>query len=107
MRVGHYSKAILEFQKAIKIRPQGAQIYISLARAYRFSSNFEIAEKMIAQAEKLENGNPMIYKERGAIYESRSEMLRAIAAYERYLQISPNANDRQAIKSKISQLTQQ
>ena len=107
MKVGLYNKAILEFQGAIKMRPQGAQIYISLAKAYRFLNNFDIAEKMIKQAQQLENGNPMIYKEQGAIYESRGEIQRAITIYEKYLQISPNANDRQAIKSKILQLAQQ
>ena len=107
MNIGLYNKAILEFQRAIKIRPQGARIYISLAKAYRFANNFDVAEKMITQAERLENGNPMIYKEQGAIYESRGEIQRAIAVYEQYLQISPNANDRQAIRSKILQLAQQ
>ncbi len=107
MNVGLYKKAILEFQRAIKLRPQGAQIYVSLAKAYRFSNEFDVAEQMIKQAERLENGNPKVYKEQGAIYESRGEVQRAIAVYEQYLQISPNANDRQVIRSKISQLAQQ
>ena len=107
MNFGLYNKAILEFQRAIKIRPQGVQIYISLAKAYRFSNNFDVAEKMLMQAENLENGNPTIYKEQGAIYESRGEIRRAIAVYERYIQLSPNAHDKQTIKSKIAQLAQQ
>ena len=66
-----------------------------------------LLKKCLCKLEKLENGNPTIYKEQGAIYESRGEIQRAITIYEKYLQISPNANDRQAIKSKILQLAQQ
>ena len=103
-----YNKAILEFQRAIKISPQGGQIYISLAKAYRLSNSFDVAEKMITRAKNLEkDGNPNIYKEEGEIYEGKGEIQRAIGIYELYIQLFPNAHDKQAIRSKISQLSQQ
>ncbi len=107
MKTGHYAKAIAEYQRAIKIRPQGGQIYISLAQAYRLSNNFDVAEKMIAQAEKLSGANPLIYKEQGEIYEQKGQVQRAIAVYERYIQTAPNAYDKKIIESKILKLSQQ
>ena len=107
MKTGHYGKAIAELQKAIKISPQGGQIYILLARAYRLANNFDVAEQMIVQAEKLATGDPTIYREQGEIFESKGQVQQAIGAYNLYIQLSPNTYDRQAIESKILRLSRQ
>jgi tetratricopeptide (TPR) repeat protein len=104
LRKGHPGKAAQEFQKAVQLRPQGADVYIMLARAYRQSSSFQVAEKMLSIAAKLEDGNPEIYKEHGFLYQAMGENEKAASAYELYLSLAPNAPDALIIRNRINSL---
>jgi tetratricopeptide (TPR) repeat protein len=100
-----FQKCAEEYQIAIKLRPQGALLYIKLARCYRQSGSLDIAESMLNIASSQESGNPEIYKEQGAIYETRGDTRSAVAAYNKYLTLSPNAPDRREIESRVYQLS--
>lgn len=96
-----YQKCAEEYQKAIKLRPQGAVLYVKLARCYRQSGSADVAESMLNIAASQESGLPDIYKEQGAIFETKGDMRAAMAAYNKYLALSPNAPDRKEIENRI------
>ena len=60
-----YSKCADEYQLAIKLRPQGADLYVKMARCYRQGGSPDVAESMLNIAATQESGLPEIYKEQG------------------------------------------
>lgn len=101
-----YQKCAQEYQQAIKLRPQGAELYIKMARCYRLGGSPDVAESMLNIAATQESGNPELYKEQGAVFEQRGDLRAAAEAYNKYLGLSPNAPDRQVIESRILNLGQ-
>ena len=99
-----YTLCSQEYQKAIQVLPQGADIYIRLARCYRQSGQLDVAKSMLEQAQELESGHPSVYRELGAIYESKRDFSSALAAYQRYLILAPNAPDAGQIRAKVEGL---
>jgi tetratricopeptide (TPR) repeat protein len=93
-----YSLCTAEYQQVIKLQPQGASIYVKIAKCYRLSGSFDVAASMIEIAIQKESGYPDIYKEKGAIFQALGENGVAYAAYEKYLALSPNALDKAEIE---------
>lgn len=96
-----YQKCATEYQQAIKFRPQGADLYVKLAKCYRQSGSPDIAESMLTIAAGQESGLADIYKEQGAVYEAKGDERAAIQAYNKYLTLSPNAPDKQEVENRI------
>lgn len=99
-----YTNCANEYQKAIARRPQGADIYINMARCYRLSGALDSAVQMLDQAAQRESGNPEIYKELGQAYHMQGLSGQAKAAYDRYINLAPNAPDRKEIETKMEEL---
>lgn len=99
-----FTDCAAEYSQAIKLRPQGAEIYVKSAQCYRQSGSIDVAEDMLALAAARESGNADIYKEQGAIYEVKGDRTSAIQAYNKYLGLSPNAPDREEIENKLGRL---
>jgi tetratricopeptide (TPR) repeat protein len=99
-----FQKCSAEYQQAIKLRPQGAELYVKVARCYRQSGSPDIAESMLNIAANQESGLPEIYKEQGAVYETKGDMRAAVQAYNKYLALSPNAPDKREIEGRILSL---
>jgi tetratricopeptide (TPR) repeat protein len=95
-----------DYLQAVKLRPQGADFYVKMARCYRLSGNLESAQSMINQASRQESGNPELWKEQGAIYETQEQRVKAIEAYNQYLTLAPNAIDRDQVQMRIKTLSQ-
>ncbi|MEK2689495.1 tetratricopeptide repeat protein [Bdellovibrio sp. GT3] len=93
-----------EYSQAMKLRPQGAEIYVKAAQCYRQSASLEVAEDMLALAAARESGYADIYREQGAIYETRGDIRSAAQAYNKYLGLSPNAPDRAEIENKLNRM---
>lgn len=96
-----FQKCSTEYQQAIKLRPQGASLYVKVARCYRQGGSPDIAESMLNIAANQESGLPEIYKEQGAVYETKGDARAAVQAYNKYLALSPNAPDRKEIERQI------
>jgi tetratricopeptide (TPR) repeat protein len=99
-----FQKCALEYHQAVKLRPQGAELYVRLARCHRQAGNADVAESMLLIASNQESGYPEIYKEQGALFEIKGDRAAAVRAYQKYLGLSPNASDRLSIESKITSL---
>jgi tetratricopeptide (TPR) repeat protein len=102
--VKDFAKCAGEYQLAVRLRPQGAEIYVKMARCYRQAGSPDIAENMLNIAVTQESGLPDIYKEQGAIYEGRGDARSAVRAYDKYLALSPNAPDRAELEARINSL---
>jgi tetratricopeptide (TPR) repeat protein len=100
-----YAKCADEYQGAIKLRPQGAELYVKMAKCYRLGGSSDIAASMLDIAMNQESGLADIYKEQGAIYETKGDISSAVAAYNKYLALSPNAPDLKEIESQILKLS--
>ncbi len=99
-----YQDCASEYQKAIMRRSQGTDIYINMARCYRLAGALDPAIQMLDKAAQLESGNADIYKELGAVYHMQGLLPQAYSAYERYLNLAPNAIDRDVIQKIMKEL---
>jgi tetratricopeptide (TPR) repeat protein len=102
--MGQYSNCASEYQKAIKLRPQQAYIYVKNAQCYRKSGNLDAASAMLNVASIKESGLADIYKEQGAIYEMKGDFNHAIEAYNQYFVLDPDAPDKSQIEERITSL---
>lgn len=100
-----FTQCTAEYQQAIKIRPQGGDNYVKLAKCYRLSGSYDIAESMLDIAAEKESGYADIYKERGALYQIQGNKEAAYKSYEKYLALSPNAPDKYDIEALMNQLS--
>ncbi len=105
METRKYTQCTVEYQQAIKVRPQGADNYVRLARCYRLSGSYDIAQSMLDIAAEKESGYAEIYKERGALYQIQGEKDAAFKSYEKYLALSPNAPDKNEIEALMSHIS--
>jgi tetratricopeptide (TPR) repeat protein len=99
-----YIQAANDLRLAVKIRPDDANLYIQLAKCYRLSGQLDVAASMLRLATAKESGNADIYREQGAVFDRQGLGEQALAAYTRYLELKPNADDKAEVKSRIIQL---
>ncbi len=104
MLQNQYSEAANNLRRATQLRPNDSGLYVQLAKAYRLSGQFDVATSMLRIAINKESGNADIYREQGAVFERRGENEQAAAAYRRYLELKPNAEDRAEIQARLNQL---
>lgn len=96
-----YTDCAASYSQAIKYRPQGAEIYVRAAQCYRQSGSLDIAEDMLSLAMGRESGFADIYREQGAIFETKGDFRAAFESYRKYLGLAPNAPDRILIEGKL------
>ncbi|MGZ3743118.1 MAG: tetratricopeptide repeat protein [Pseudobdellovibrionaceae bacterium] len=99
-----FAECAAEYSQAMKLRAQGADIYVKAAQCYRQSGAIDIAQDLLTMASSRESGYADIYKEQGAIYEVRGDLRSAVQSYNKYLGLSPNALDRAEIESRINRI---
>lgn len=103
-RKSQFKECAAEYSAAIKMRPNSAELYVKSSICYRKTDSMDIAEDMLAIALQKESGYADIYREYGYILERKGFKAQAIQSFQKYLLLSPNAADREAVQSKISQL---
>ncbi len=100
-RKEQFAECAAEYSMAIKLRPSGAELYVKSSICYRKSDAIEIAEDMLNIAMQKESGYPEIYREQGYIFEKKGQFKDANEAFETYLELSPNAPDRNVVQGRI------
>ncbi len=98
-----YSLCTEQYQKVLTKGLRTADMFIKLGRCYRLNGSHDSAMTMLTEAVQVESGNPDIYKELGALYHAKGSYIKAIEGYRRYLQLSPNAEDKKTIERLIQQ----
>jgi tetratricopeptide (TPR) repeat protein len=76
-------KAIAEYQRAIKLRPNYPDAYIGLTRAYSERGDIEAAHKALQSAKRLRAANAEISAVEGRVLKDGGEEAKAIAAFKR------------------------
>ena len=99
-----YGNCISSYQKAIRLRPPTSNLFVKQARCYRLQGGLHTALQLLRTAELKEPGNPLVWKEMGAVCEMKENINCAIEAYRQYLILAPNAPDRSIIENRISKL---
>lgn len=73
LELNHLDDAVREFNKAVAIRADKAEVYLGLTRAYLAQRNNDLAAKSLEIAEKLAPKNPEILKYRSMLDDWASE----------------------------------
>lgn len=99
-------EAIRSFRRSIReangFQPEAR---VGLARVLEDQGDFAGAVVELRKAiDQLSDTEPVIYQMLGAAYEKLNKPKEAVAAYEKYLQLSPNGSYAAAIRSIIEQL---
>ncbi len=95
-----YSNCAAEYQQGSKGQ-RDANLIVRMARCYRLSGALDSAQSLIKQAQSVESGNPDVYKEQGAIFQTKGMVDEAVAAYDTYLKLMPAAPDRADIERRM------
>ena len=99
-----YAECASEYAQALKLRAQGAEVYVRAAQCYRLNGSIEVAEDMLAIAATRESGFAEIYREQGAIFDTKGDRKASIKGYCLYLELSPSAPDKKDIEGRLNQL---
>ena len=100
-RKEQFKECAAEYSLAIKMRPSSAELYVKSSICYRKSDAIDIAEDMLTIAKQKESGYPDIYREQGYLFEKKGQPREAKEAFEKYLELSPNAPDRRSVEDRI------
>ncbi len=108
-----YLECANEYQKALDNSGTDTSLLVKVARCYRQAGYVDLAMKIINQAkiaggagndQNIRTGDPQLYKELGAIHEIAGNYQEASGAYCNYLNLLPEAPDRQNIKNRMKKL---
>lgn len=100
----NYLECASEYARATNFGAQPASVYVKAAKCYRLSGQLDMAQGFIDIASEKESGYEEIYKEQGALFESRGDTGSAIRSYCKYSELSPNSKDKDLIKAQIQSL---
>lgn len=76
-------KAVVLYQKAVKLRPRYAEAFLGLARVYEGLSEFEAALKAIQSARRVRPGYAEASAVEGRIHKEEGDEEKAIASFKR------------------------
>jgi tetratricopeptide (TPR) repeat protein len=103
-RQGQFKECAAEYSSAIKIRPNSAELYVRASTCYRLSDALDIAHDMLDMAYEKESGFADLYREYGYLFEKNGKKSEANQYFQKYLILSPNAPDRDAVTAKVREL---
>ena len=96
--------AMRRLQVAMALNPGRGGVVDSLGWAYLNSGNLERAGDLLAQADRLEPGDPEILMHLGDLFAKRREVARAIETYRRALTLLPSERVAREIQGKLGAL---
>ncbi|HKR00615.1 MAG TPA: tetratricopeptide repeat protein, partial [Pyrinomonadaceae bacterium] len=104
-----WDNAIASFRRAIReARGFQPEAHTGLALLYEEKGmNEEAAAEFRTAIAQLSDSEPVIYQLLGAVYERMEKYKEAVEAYEKYLQLAPQGNLAEAVRSIIDQLRRQ
>ena len=90
MTLGDNTKAVADFQAAIKVSRKHLAAYLGAADAYARAGKFEQAETQFDATVKAFADNPLVYNNRGMFLQQRGKLAKAILDFTRALEIDKN-----------------
>ena len=90
-RQGQATEALETARRAVELEPDSATYLCTLARLLRRDGQLEEALRHLRQAVEADPLEPLVYYELGQVMAARREDGRALAAYQRALELEPRA----------------
>jgi Flp pilus assembly protein TadD len=90
LRAGRYEEAAAAFEKLAEEEPENAMVQLNLAVALSNQRRLDEALVILERVEELDPTNPLLYFNRGAIYEWQGNEKAAVEEYRRTLQVDAN-----------------
>jgi len=91
---GKYNEALLQFNKAMLLAPAAAEPKHLSAYANYLLKNYHGAVALYNAALSIDSANPLVYKRLGHAHKDLGDMAGAAAAFKKYLEMEPDAPDR-------------
>ncbi len=95
IKAGQHGRALELFVRAMNAAPQMGEPKHLAAYANFLLKNYEGAVALYQAALQFDAGNPLIYKRLGTAYESLGKKAEAAESYRKYIQMAPDAPDRE------------
>jgi tetratricopeptide (TPR) repeat protein len=98
IELGDARGAIAPLSKAMGLQPANAEAKLYAALANHRLKNYAGAVALFQSAVQLDPGNPILYKRMGECYRDMGDLIAARAAFQKYLQMEPDASDKAEIE---------
>ena len=102
--VENYRLAVADFSEAIVLNPDDSDGYIYIGEAYLLQDNYSDALINLDTAIELDPENVLGYQLRGRVNRGLAQNEAAIDDFRTYLELAPEADDRDEIESQIDAL---
>ncbi len=101
---GRYAEAIRVYRQALKADRSLTALYYKTARAIHESGAARDALAWYERAAREEPRNAMAHYYLGYLYKDRGQKARAVQAFQAYLKLKPDAEDRKDVQAEIEDL---
>lgn len=98
IELGDPKGALTHLAKAMGLQPGNAEAKLNAAVANHRLKNYAGAIAIFRAAIQLDPGNPVVYKRMGECYRDMGDLIQARAAFQKYLQMEPDAVDKAEIE---------
>jgi tetratricopeptide (TPR) repeat protein len=99
----NYEEALTHAQRAVELSPNAARHDI-LAFAYHKTGQLQKALEQYGKALELNALQAASYKRRGDVYRELGDRAAALADYQQYLKLAPQAGDRAEVEALVQSL---
>ena len=103
---GRWDEAVRRYEKALKEAPELTYVYYKLGRACVRARPARQGHRLVQEGHRRRAGEPMAYYYLGFSYKERGKKKDAVAAFKKYLELKPNADDKREIEDEIAALEQ-
>ena len=101
LNTGKPEKALEDFNRAIKIKPQVAAGYLGRANTLQILGRYEASIEDYDRALEIKSDLANAYVNRGSAYSHLGEYEKAIADYEKGLELDPDIDDKPGFISRL------
>jgi tetratricopeptide (TPR) repeat protein len=102
-----YDAAIADFDAALKLSPNDAQIYRNRGSSYTNKGSFDAAIADLTEAIRLEPANAISYNNRGTAFLRKNEMTKAYADYTEAIRLNPRLAEPYTNRGRAYELARQ
>ncbi|MBS1963325.1 MAG: tetratricopeptide repeat protein [Bdellovibrionales bacterium] len=98
IELGDAKGALVPLAKAMGLQPNNSEAKMNAAIANHRMKNYAGAIALFQAAIQLDAGNPILYKRMGECYRDMGDLIAARGAFQKYLQMEPDAADKADIE---------
>ncbi len=98
IELGDPKGALTHLAKAMGLQPANAEAKLNAALANHRLKNYAGAVALFRAAIQIDPGNPLLYKRLGECYRDMGDLIAARGAFQKYLQMEPDAADKAEIE---------